>query len=430
MISRFGFIFGALTAPVALAAQDEFRTVMVREARAELGSRMIPIRYLLLRAIDNPAAPPLIVVNGGPGFAGTEDIRRFKDDSVLRKSRDIILFDQRGTGGSNRLSCDVAGPIPRVRDALFPVDFIQRCRDSLSRIADIAAYTTAASVHDIESIRADLGASLIDLFGISYGTRLAQSYATTFPSRVRRISLDGVVPVNVIVSAEAATHIENAIAKSISDCEQSECRLAFPNLRAAWSKAHTLFPVGSSERWRLAYALRGSLYSGAARIPALIASAVAGDFAEVDSTYARRAAFVSNATGTGLHLTVNCSEDIPNVPPAEASRLSAGTLMADMYHSQYRSACTVWGVPRIPVPHATSHPSAIEALLLSGEYDPVTPAEYANRTAQNFTVSRHVVFSRTGHAPPSKCKSRILAAFHDGAAVRAIDAECASLTPL
>ena len=115
----------------------------------------------------------------------------------MQRERDIVLVDQRGTGGSNALNC----PFPDEDEAadLTPAQLRAHARDCLASLhADPRFYTTSVAVQDLDAVRAALGYARINLYGVSYGTRVAQHYLRRFPGQVRALILDGVVPPDAV----------------------------------------------------------------------------------------------------------------------------------------------------------------------------------------------------------------------------------------
>ena len=127
---------------------------------------------------------------GGPGQGATSLTENFHSDlfSVLG-GRDLIVFDQRGTGRSGALNCP---ELELTRPSARPLD--QRVESCAARLGPQRAfYTTRDSVEDIEAVRRRVGAARITLYGVSYGTKVALAYAARYPRRVERLLLDSVV---------------------------------------------------------------------------------------------------------------------------------------------------------------------------------------------------------------------------------------------
>ena len=137
------------------------------------------------------AEDAVVYLAGGPGQAASELIG---DSSLaadaLRARRDVVFADQRGTGGSNPLTCQFYGPPDQPQayfDTFLPIEKVRACRARLEQTADLAQYTTSASVEDLEAIRVALKYPQLTLLGGSYGTRLAMEYVRRYEPRVRAV---------------------------------------------------------------------------------------------------------------------------------------------------------------------------------------------------------------------------------------------------
>ncbi len=173
----------------------------VYENQTARRGRTISLRIVVLPATGINGEPrsddAVVYLAGGPGQAATE----FLGDSVVasdgaRARRDIVLADQRGTGGSNPLLCQFYGPPEQPQtyfDAFLPIEKVRACRATHERTSDLSQYTTAASVEDLEAIRVALKYPQFTLVGGSYGTRLAMEYLRQYGSRVRAVVLESPV---------------------------------------------------------------------------------------------------------------------------------------------------------------------------------------------------------------------------------------------
>ena len=150
------------------------------------------VKRVRARRAGGATRPPLSVLAGGPGQSATE---AFGGDALgvlypAYGSRDLIVYDQRGTGHSGLLRCrrlERSNLLRAGRSAAA-------CARSLGPRR--AFYTSRDSADDIEAIRVQIGAERIALFGTSYGTKLALGYAQRYPDRVDRMVLDSVVELN------------------------------------------------------------------------------------------------------------------------------------------------------------------------------------------------------------------------------------------
>jgi len=174
--------------------------------------RTIELAVAVVPAVSARArAEPLFLLAGGPG-QGAQDafVGALGAFSAVRRERDIVLLDQRGTGGSNRLTCAFPEEGPE-SDA--PPDELRRlASECLATLpGDPRFYTTSVAVRDLDAVRAALGYSRINLYGGSYGSRVAQHYLRRYPDRVRSVILDGVVNPALALGASMALDAEAAL---------------------------------------------------------------------------------------------------------------------------------------------------------------------------------------------------------------------------
>src|SRR5881394_4356385 len=185
-----------------LAVPAECGKVVVPENPRQPGGRQIELFVARVPAISlNKQPDPLFLIAGGPG---TSAVDMYTSSAApfdrVRRDRDIILLDQRGTGRSHRLDCDYGGQNVFERiDDLEVASANNKCRDELSKTSDLRMYTTSIAVQDLDTVRRALGYERINLFGNSYGTRVAQHYARRFPAATRTLILDGVVNPEVVL---------------------------------------------------------------------------------------------------------------------------------------------------------------------------------------------------------------------------------------
>src|SRR5262249_11696499 len=149
--------------------------------------------------------------------------------SAVLAHRDFIFFDQRGTGYSQpELTCPerdalaptlLAGALSDEQSTQAIVDAFQRCRDRLGvQGVDLAAYNSAASAADVNDLRLALGYSQLNLYGDSYGTRLALTVMRDFPQAVRSVVLDSTYPLEVNLYTALAPNAERAFNALFDAC--------------------------------------------------------------------------------------------------------------------------------------------------------------------------------------------------------------------
>lgn len=428
----------------------ECGSLSVLENPSRPDGRRIRLQVARVRAINRRRQPdPLFVLAGGPGMAAsTFYASAFFAFERIHRDRDIILVDQRGTGLSNPLNCaQDDNDLYRASDAQVTAD-AQRCLTTLEKTANVEFYTTSVAVQDLDKVRGVLAYERINLYGVSYGTRVAQHYARRFPSRIRSVILDGVVPPQLALGPATALNAEQALTRIFERCaHDTECKRHFGNpsdsyrtLRSslqAKATPVTLPDPTSGEiqkfdftSFHLATVLRLGSYTAeqAALLPLMLHGAtnspanflpLASQFLMVNKSY-------GDAVAYGMHNSVVCSEDVPywdlaKVNRAELEKTYLGTVQLD----GLRSICSVW--PHGPVDSDFHEPLRTDApvLLLSGSDDPVTPPADAEQAKHGFTHSVHVVLQGFGHGQlTAPCVDRVMSNFVSNGSVEGLDLSC------
>ncbi|WP_286070315.1 alpha/beta fold hydrolase [Stenotrophomonas sp. 57] len=426
-------------------------TLQVPEDRAHPEGRSIGLRIAWLESGDGSSQPdPVFFLAGGPGQAASE-VAVIVDSALrqVRKQRDVFLIDQRGTGGSNPLSCLGAdGKELQLDENEAPSeaslrDYAQRCAASLQGRADARFYTTSEAIADLDAVRQALGVDRINLIGASYGTRVAQRYAGTYPQHTRSIVIDGVVPNELVVGGDFARTFENAIALQSAQCRKdAACSKRFPTDTRAQlrSVVETLrrAPVSVEYRDPGTYDTREDVLTPDSVVGLAFAFSYVPQYASLlplvldEAAHGRYAPLASLARGAnrsmdfqinrGMHWSVICSEDAPRYhAPAEDPERLFGNDVA----SSFFAACPAW--PHRPAPAANAVPlrSDVPALLLSGELDPVTPPRYAEQVLKGLPNGRALVARGQGHGTLNAgCMPRLLGQFIDTTQAKALDASC------
>ena len=183
-----------------------------------------------------PAADPLFILSGGPGQAASDFYLSVAPAFArIRRDRDIVLVDQRGTGRSNRLDCTFPDDSDfTVLDPPKLQALVHACLASMP--GDPRYYTTSVAVRDLEDVRAALGYAKVNLYGISYGTRVAQHYMRRYPDRVRTAILDGAVPADVRARARRRDRSAARARQRLARCARdADCARAFPDIPAQFT---------------------------------------------------------------------------------------------------------------------------------------------------------------------------------------------------
>lgn len=382
----------------AIALIARCGTVDVPENRTQPKGRRIVLNLVIIRPASGKSdLLPLFDIDGGPGLAVTRNAGFYATDgAAYRARREIVMIDQRGTGGSNRLSCpELEAPDGAYRPML-PVDAVKRCRKSLEAKADLRHYLTADAVADLEAVRIALGYGKIDLTGLSYGTTVALRYMATYPDQVRAALLMGVAPPTAMPpalhapAAEGAFRLLDAQCKADAVCGKSFNPLADMDRALAGLKAKgDLAPEVFAEK------IRSMMYQPATArsIPWIVHRTASGDLAPF--TAATKPSGPS-PFADGMFLSVICSEGLALMDYDNAARAARRTRFGDYRLRRQRAACGAW-----PIGEAGNFLGPIKTsaavLMVSGELDPVTPPDWAEALASSMPRARHVVIPASGH---------------------------------
>jgi pimeloyl-ACP methyl ester carboxylesterase len=417
----------------------------VPENPADPDGRTLSIHVAVAGATSTDTAPdPVFFFAGGPGQAASETwvmLRPVLDK--IRKKRDIVMIDQRGTGRSNKLQC-----LPEGSDDLnaeVDLEFISRetgkCLASLD--ADPRFYTTAEGMRDYDRVRRAMGYDRINLIGVSYGTRAAQVYLRMFPGTVRSVTLDSVVPMQLALGQEHARMLDRAVSRVFEDCRHDEtCNRLYPGhadeLNALLDALRenprwitiTHPTTGEQEELRvtaetLAVAVRFLSYASEtqALLPLLVHEALTSGRLERLAVQAMLVMTgLNEMLARGMELSVMCSEDFPFM---NLQADDSDTLMGSIFLQAVEAQCSVW--PRGQVADAFHDPvvSDVPVLLMSGERDPVTPHEYAALTAETFANSLALVARGQSHSVmKNPCLKEITTQFIEQGTLDGLETEC------
>ncbi|MFC4159413.1 alpha/beta fold hydrolase [Chitinimonas lacunae] len=414
---------------------------------AEGGQTTLPIHIARLPALArHPKPDPVFLLAGGPGQAASDLGPVASVLERLRNERDIVLIDQRGTGRSRTLRCgQPAQKEDPLRAALKGVDDLAAVDECLRGLSgDPRLHTTADYLRDLEAVRERLGYAQINLWGGSYGTRVAQDYLGRHPERVRSLVLDGVAAPGLNLLTDLPVHAETALRRLYADCDRdAACRAAFPD---GWRTFQTLSdqlgraPVevkvahpasGEMVEGRLTRSvfhgvLRSLLYlpERAALIPQLVESTRRGDYAPLLAAgLSVQQGMDEDSLNPALFLAVACAEDWRPGLDGQAVHERAplfGELFDHLDH-----ACRRMPHGRPSAVRELKRGSQVPVLLLSGGLDPVTPPAQAEAVARLLPRSRHVVASGFGHIiTPYRCVPRLVSDFIQRADPAALSQRC------
>lgn len=392
------------------------------ESRDGLSENEVQIQVAILLSSNPNKGLPTIYLEGGPGGSAVMSTIDGWSRSVFREHGDLIIVDQRGAGYSQpSLDCTQFEDLVGEED-----DPEQVCYDELTAqgIA-LAAYNSRENASDIADLVRALGYEQVNLYGISYGTRLALTIMRDHPEVVNAVVIDGVYPPHIQGYEEQPINGERAFELLFADCAASpSCSEAFGDLRQLLFDTVDALndePMVSEEGEEiygetLVNALFQDMYvtDMIPFLPAKIYAASIRDF-ELYSSLApeddpnaieapeEAAEYLSDDDSEGLFQAIECYEEVhfndfavveamsQNLPPQLYQAFVVGV------DSQFATCDNVWTHARSAAIENEPVVSDIPALVLSGDYDPITPPSWGEEAAKYLSNSFVYTFRAMGH---------------------------------
>lgn len=402
---------------------------------------------------NNPAPDPIVFLQGGPGGAAIE-LSANNFEIVVKpfiSERDFVVFDQRGTGLSTPyLQCDevnkiyfqdIYGNIDNstrelvYQNALFSCGGLQR-----SNGINPQAYSTVENAADVKDVVRLLGYEKVNLFGVSYGTRLALVTMRNHPEIVRSAILDSVVPVETNVLLEFPNSAKSTLTEVFETCMVDiKCNTAYPELeKVFWELVVALdtnpvtlttsaYPLGSVTETVDGYYLL-SVVLGLARneflintIPQTIYRVKNGDYTTLTlAQYSLPYAF--EGISPGLYISTMCREHVLSSSEEElkavSNNLNVASLIWRPFYGSFEemySACKTWGATGPDLGENDAVVSDIPSLIIEGSFDPATPPFMGKQVANNLANSFYFEFPNAGHVPsignPEGCAIQVVLEF-------------------
>jgi pimeloyl-ACP methyl ester carboxylesterase len=401
--------------------ESQCGSISVFEDRMHRRGRKIAIEFVVLKALRQSSKPnpPLVDFPGGPGIASVADAEPISQIfGFVREERDLVLVDQRGTGKSGLLYCDLHAShgSPQQKLAGFmPPDRVKACRAELEKKADLRCYTTSVAVQDFDDLRQALGYDKWIVHGLSYGGRMALTYAREYPTHTAALLLESPASVHGNIVLDIARAAQQSLDLLFRDCRQdAACHNTYPTLEDDFTSLRKQFaeskatvavrekpeapPVNVSLDYGLfAETVRNHLYTpeDAATLPYLIHQAAAGDLAPLVETalgsYGREDDF-----SWGVFLSVECAEDVARIRKSDVAA-TRGTFMGDYRVRQQQAGCREW--PRGFTSKRDGKPvkTDVPILVVNGEEDCITPPSLGKQIADGSASGRQIVIPTGGH---------------------------------
>ena len=429
---------GAAGARFHSCGQVQCTTLTVPLDRAGAIPGTTPLFVERVRA-RHPRHPPLVLVTGGPGQAGSDLIANAMPGGPFAAGalhRDVIAFDPRGTGRSGLLRC------PRLERSrsFLATDAAAACWTSLG--ARRYAYTSRAVADDIEAIRQRLGAPVIALYGISYGTSIAQTYARVYPGHVERMILDSTVaPGGGDMLYRATFAATPRVLRSL--CAGSRCRGVTTDPVGEFAALVRALPAGVTRFDLLDLLIDGDFnpeLRGA--FPAAVHSAVSGDpaalrrlvlaahksdvsdfdnprdlsIADYAATVCEEGAFPWDRAADPAQRAAQAAATVGALPPAVLYPWDPASALS----SDFLATCLRWPATPAAPDLGVAYPD-VPVLVLSGRDDLRTPLEQARPVAERYPHAILRTFAHAGHdvidGPAGMCAAADAREFLDGEAV-------------
>ncbi len=387
--------------------------VTVPERHTQPDGSIIRLPVAILRATtDTPHPDPLFLAQGGPGGDAFEIFPVLVSQSANALNRDIVIFNQRGTRYAEpSLLCtesfDVSAEILSLSPAEADAQSLAALSACFERLknegVDLSAYNSVENAADVEAIREALGYDEFNFYGVSYGTLLGLHLMRDQPQNLRSVILDGVVPTNVNFIPHVAANTDRVFTKVIQACENDAmCAAEYPHLEKrffdlveALNKSPVTTTLKDPETGNSVQALLDGdtlvdvlfqafyLPDSYAFFPKLVANLEQGDYTFIRGIWPLFA--FDRTISEGMYFSVICAEDADFVP-SDANVDGIRPYFAEGAHGEmqsYLDACAIWQVDQLPSSVDDAVTSDIPALLLSGQYDPITPPEFANVAAES-----------------------------------------------
>jgi pimeloyl-ACP methyl ester carboxylesterase len=399
------------------------------------------------RAASGAATTALVPLAGGPGQAASQFTGPFK--TLLGAglvTRDLLVYDQRGTGRSGPITCFALG-----RQAVAQSKRVAECAGQIGPAR--AFFTTPDSVADLEHLRVEAGYAKLFLYGVSYGTKVALDYAAKYPANVEGLILDSVVPgvydplrrqtfaafpgvLNQLCAANACAGVKGAVTANLGAVARKLARRSARGKVTSPGGIRLTFSMAEDD-------LFGILVGGdlnpalRAELPGSMRAFLDGDRTPLTRLAVRSIGLTGVATqqvslpdNDVLFLTTRCEETpfpwdraadratrlrqataaVAALPPATFAPFSRGAgLRSDMI-----PICDSWPVAS-PPPSPSGPLPAVPTLILEGSADTRTPVASGAAIAAQIPGARLLTVPFAGHsvlgAEPAGCGARAVTAF-------------------
>ncbi len=409
--------------------------------------RRINLAVAMIPAKNQTQSDPVVIIAGGPGQSILESYPQLDpalDD--VHRSRNILLMDARGTGGSHLLQCEELISLDdnvETSDNLTQLRTLtERCRDRLSKDADLRFYTTGDHIRDLDLLRQRIGVDKLNLAGISYGTRVAQQYAAHYPTHTRTVTLDSIAPNTLVLGQEHAQNLDAALKHLFAHCVADKaCKQQLGDPAKLLTEVRAKLEAGglpavryrdqNSGEWHEAVPTFGHLGAllrmyayrpeSASLLPLILHDASQGRYESLLSQARSLSGDLGDAMAVGMSLSVSCSED----PEIHVRPEDENTIFGNEFSKYMIEQCKVWPKGKRAADFRKPLSGDVPVLAISGEFDPVTPSRYGEEVVKTLPNGRLLILPGQGHSVlTTGCMPKLFAQFIETANAKDIDASC------
>jgi len=394
---------------------------------------------------------PVVRLEGGPGGPSLDNWARYITTANFSNfvfNHDLIMFDQRGTGYSTpslncseliQLQYDTLNTHLSATDSeRMSIQALQTCHSRPVKAGvDLNAFNSQENAADVHDLILALGYKQANLYGVSYGTRLALTAMRLYPSVIRSVVLDSVYPpqknrtdlpstaqrvFNVLFQGCAANthcaslypHLDTVFYQLVTDLNAKPVH--FQTTNATTGKSYNAVMAGDDFVFVLFSALYATQIIPA--LPKMIFQVRNQDYTLLSQVYG--AVEFDDTFSYGMFYSDECNEDWSYVTQSDINNAMQGVTpqiqpaLQSSLQQEYDS-CHVWNVQKAPVAQKQAVVSDIPTLVLTDEYDPITPPANGKLAAQTLKNSYYFLFPGLGHGAEysSPCVNSIISAFDD-----------------
>lgn len=454
----------AFTQPAGFDISCGYLTVP--EDRANPDGNSVRIHYAIFASENvNPESDPIVYLEGGPGGHALDTAQySFADRfSPYLVNRDVILFDQRGTGNSSpSLACDettqlgyemLDDDVTTEEAATLTFDALNACRQRLAESGvNLEFYNSKSNAADVDDLRQALGYEQWNLLGISYGTRLAQTIMRDFPDGVRSVMLDSSYPLESDLFREIPDNTNDVLNTLFAGCKTDAlCDEAYPDLETVFYDLVATVDANPIMVEAVPHFLNGDEYDvlieGASIVAMVFQSLYSTDIIPLipqmlydtqAGNYTILRLLLANSiindefSSTGFYFSVQCNEEISFGDEAaqvaealEYPRLQEFFGVTEELGDPIFDLCEMWASGEADAVENEPVTSDIPTLVLAGQYDPITPPKWGEQIANHLTNAQFVTFPGLGHGvnADDPCALAISMAFFD-APESAVNSAC------